>query len=185
MDFIFITITILWLLEFLIFPSMNKTEKDIGIGTKINSFRVILISIIFIITVNAIMYVSGTLLIKITWLKGIALFLYGAGLILRYWSLISLGQNFSREVNAKRDQQLVSSGTYRYVRHPLYLGLFLLTIAVPLYTGNIVMFLVGTIIMFKAISIRIIEEEKVMEDTIGERYTEWKKERYKFIPFLY
>lgn len=180
MNYIFIILTILWISEFLIFPSLKKEER-----TEKKSFSIILFSILFIIIVNAIMYFKNTWIINSFPLKVIALIIYSIGLILRYWSLILLGKNFSRDVEVTGDQELVSSGTYRYIRHPLYLGLFLLTISVPLYVGNILMFFISMLIMFGAISIRIKEEESFMEDVLGERYKVWKEERYNFIPFIY
>lgn len=178
MDILFVFITFLWLAEFLIFPSLKKEERS---GKK--SFSMILGAIILIIIINAIMYFNDFLIIDQSLLKVIALILYLGGLVLRYWSLILLGQNFSRDVEVSDEQELVSRGTYRYMRHPLYLGLFLLTIAVPLYVGNIIVFLFALVIMFIVINIRIKEEERFMEATLGKRYLTWKNERYKFIPF--
>ncbi len=180
MNYIFIFITFLWVLEFFIFPSLKKEEKSDK-----NSFSIILFSILSIIIINAIMYFANLFTIEVFSLKVIALIIYTLGLVLRYWSLILLGKNFSRDVEVTMDQELVSHGTYRYVRHPLYLGLFLLVIAVPLYVGNIIIFFLAIPLMFKSISIRILEEEKFMEETLGDRYISWKNKRYRFLPFIY
>ncbi len=180
MNVTFILITVLWLMEFIIFPSKDKSKES-----KTSSFSIILISILLIVIVNGIMFYFDKLLVDRLSLKIIALFIYASGLILRYYSLILLGKNFTRNVEVSENQELVSTGTYKYLRHPLYLGLFLLVIAIPLYVGNILLFIISIIIMFKAIDIRIKEEEKTMEKIIGERYVEWKMKRYKFIPFIY
>ena len=180
MNVIFIFITFLWIMEFFIFPSLEKEKRSDK-----RSFYIIFISIFSIIVINAIMYFKDILLVHNFYLKVVALIIYITGLILRYWSLILLGKNFSRDVEVEDTQELISHGTYRYIRHPLYLGLFLLTIAVPLYVGNIIVFLLSIIIMFKVINFRIIEEEEFMEDVLGDRYRLWKNKRYKFLPFIY
>lgn len=180
MNILFIIITLLWILEFLIFPSSKKEERS-----KERTFSLILISILFIIITNGIMYFKDIFILYNPYLKIMALILYGLGLILRYWSLILLGKNFSRDVEVSKDQELVSRGTYKYIRHPLYLGLFLLVISVPLYVGNIIVFFLSIVLMFKVIIIRIEEEEKFMEDTLGPRYLDWKEKRYKFLPLIY
>ena len=180
MTYIFVFITFLWLLEFLIFPSLSKDNSSSK-----KSFAIILVSILAIIIVNAIMFFNDLLLVDSDALKVISLILYSSGLILRYWSLILLGKNFSRKVEVEDEQELVSNGTYRYIRHPLYLGLFLLTISVPLFVGNIIMFLVAIVTMFISISIRIKEEETYMEEVLGARYKFWKEKRYRFLPFIY
>lgn len=176
---IFIIITILWIAEFLIFPSLEKEEQS-----REKSFSLILASILFVIIVNAVMVWLDVLLIHSLAFKIIGLILYLTGLVLRYWSLILLGKNFSRDVEVYRDQELISHGTYKFIRHPLYTGLFLLTVSVPLYCGNLMVFLAAVVIMVAAINIRINEEERFMEDVLGDRYVEWKNQRSKMIPFI-
>lgn len=110
--------------------------------------------------------------------------MYSIGIILRYWSSILLGQNFSRDVEVSKNQELISNGPYRYMRHPLYTGLFLLTIAVPLFVGNIAVFLLAILLMYNMLNRRILEEERFMEEVLGARYVRWKNERYKFVPFV-
>ncbi len=124
------------------------------------------------------MYFGDILVIDSLYFKILGLIIYFTGLLLRYWSLILLGQNFSRDVEVSDQQELISHGSYKYFRHPLYLGLFLLTIAVPLYVGNIVVFLLAIVIMLTVIRIRIREEESFMEKVLGDRYRAWKDERY-------
>lgn len=180
MNLIFITITMFWLMEFIIFPSKDKIKE-----VKTNSFFIILMSILLIIIVNGFMFYFDILIVDSLGLKIVTLNIYALGLILRYYSLILLGKNFSRNVEVNKEQELISTGTYKHLRHPLYLGLFLLVISVPLYSGNLIIFLLSSIIMFRVIDMRIKEEEKTMESIIGERYIKWKSKRYKFIPFIY
>ncbi|MGO1370248.1 MAG: methyltransferase family protein [Senegalia sp. (in: firmicutes)] len=179
-DYIFIIISILWLLEFVIYPSRYKKDE-----IKKDTFYMILVTIILVAVMNGIMTYFDIGLFNIKWIRIIALFVYFFGLLLRYWSLFVLGRNFSRFVHAEEDQDLISKGPYRYLRHPLYLGLFLLTISIPLYTENFLVFIFSAFIMFKILKMRMDEEEKMMEKIIGPRYIKWKEKRYKFIPFIY
>lgn len=176
---LFIFITFLWLGEFILFPSLEKEERS-----QQKTFLIILAAILLIIILNAIMLWLDILLVKNTYLQGFALILYAAGLILRYWSLILLGQGFSRNVEVSTDQELISEGPYKYVRHPLYTGLFLLTIAVPLFVGNLAVFLFAIVLMYIVLNRRILEEESFMEEKLGTRYVEWKNERYRFLPIV-
>lgn len=180
MDYIFLIITLLWIGEFILFPSRDKAKES-----KTESFSIILVSILSIVIINGMMLLFDVFITDSLVLKVISLIIYALGLILRYYSLILLGKNFTRNVEVVEDQELVSTGTYRYVRHPLYLGLFLLVISIPLYSGNVSLFVVSVAIIFKSIDIRIKEEEKSMETVIGKRYVEWKEKRYKLIPFIY
>lgn len=166
-------ITVLWLGELLIFPSLDKDIKS-----EQKTYSIIFIAIIAIILLNAIMFFMNILIINRFLFKILGLIIYFMGLVLRYWSLLLLGKNFSRNVEVRMNQTLISRGPYKYIRHPLYIGLFLLTVAVPLYTGNLLIFLVAIFLMHRVLTIRIKEEEDFMEEYLGERYVKWKQDRY-------
>jgi protein-S-isoprenylcysteine O-methyltransferase Ste14 len=68
------------------------------------------------------------------------------------------------------------------MRHPLYVGLYLLLIAVPVYLSNWLMMVVAGGLMFLVLHHRIQLEEAKMEELLGERYLEWKAQRGKFFP---
>lgn len=179
MTIIFIIITLLWIGEFIFFPSLNKEEKS-----QQKSFRVILAAILSIIVVNALMAWQNVLLVESTLLQAVSLIIYASGLVIRYWALIMLGSNFSRNVEVSKEQELISHGPYRYVRHPSYTGLFLLVMAVPLFVGNLLVFGLAVALMYFVLNQRMKEEEGFMEDVMGERYIQWKNERYKLLPFI-
>ncbi|GAB2491556.1 hypothetical protein GCM10008929_14730 [Alkalibacterium psychrotolerans] len=179
MTIVFIIITLLWIGEFIFFPSLNKEEQS-----KQKSFRVILAAILSIIIVNAVMAWQNILLVDSPLLQAVALVIYGSGLVIRFWALIMLGTNFSRNVEVSKDQELISHGPYKYVRHPSYTGLFLLATAVPLFVGNLLVFVLAVALMYVVLNRRMNEEESFMEDVMGDRYVQWKKERYKLLPFI-
>ena len=115
----------------------------------------------------------------------LSLFTYPLGLGLRYISIVYLGNHFTRDVEVSTTQTLISKGPYRILRHPLYLGLFLLTISVPLFFQNWLMTIVSSVGMFLILNQRMNIEEKLMTDVIGEEYISWKNQRYRFIPWIY
>ncbi len=183
-DIIFVVITLLWWAEFRFFPSRKKEDEN----REEKSFQLILAAILTTILLSIIFTLASIGKVDYRWqfhFKIIGLVIYGLGLILRYWSSILLGKYFTRSVSVESDQKLVSNGPYRLIRHPLYLGLLLLTSGVPIYLGNIPAVLFGLIFLLYALSRRIEFEEKLLEKSLGEKYRNWKKERAKLIPFIY
>lgn len=87
-------------------------------------------------------------------------------------------------IQSERKQHVISTGVYSIVRHPLYLGCFLMMLGAPLLLGSIyglIISLIGTI----AVAGRIIGEEKMLTDEL-EGYAAYKqKVPYRLIPFLW
>lgn len=83
-----------------------------------------------------------------------------------------------------RDQHVIRTGVYSFVRHPLYLGCLLMLLGAPLLLGSIyslIIFIIAVIVLV----IRIYGEEKMLTTEL-EGYEEYKKNvRYRLIPFIW
>ena len=174
----------LWVLEFVIF----KNKKRVGRFLENKSFWFLVFAITLVI-VSTIQFSSNNLG-KVSSLdlypifQVVALGFYGVGLSLRYQGSMVLGENFTRHVAVSSSMKLVSTGPYRYLRHPLYLGLFLITISFPIYVGNVFAILVGLPLLVIGFSWRMNVEELALTK-IHPQYAQWLKQRYRFIPFIY
>ena len=90
----------------------------------------------------------------------------------------------SRTIEVQEGQKVVSDGLYGVVRHPMYLATLLMFLPIPLMLGSFF-----GLIPFAAypvmIVIRIINEEKVLENEL-EGYKEYKsKVKYRLIPLVW
>ena len=65
---------------------------------------------------------------------GVVLFV--AGLILRWWAIITLGRFFTVDVTIEKDHELVERGPFRIVRHPSYTGVLLAFVGLGMSLGN-------------------------------------------------
>src|SRR5881227_3092985 len=65
---------------------------------------------------------------------GVVLFV--AGLLLRWWAIITLGRFFTLDVTIEKDHELVERGPFRVVRHPSYTGVLLAFVGWALTLGN-------------------------------------------------
>lgn len=90
----------------------------------------------------------------------------------------------SRTVEVQKNQQVISTGLYGIVRHPMYFSILLLFWAMPLVLGSLPAFIV--MLPFPLLLVkRIRNEEKVLEEGLA-GYKEYEsKVRYRLIPFVW
>ncbi|MGB9911900.1 MAG: methyltransferase family protein [Candidatus Kapaibacteriota bacterium] len=107
------------------------------------------------------------------------------GLVFITLSLIKLKGRYSATLNIKKGHQLVQNGIYRYIRHPIYTGLFLLHLGVTLALANIFVAIVwiGGILIF--LFHRVPKEEALLEYYFKEKYRDYKASTGLFLPKFY
>ncbi len=109
--------------------------------------------------------------------------LTGVGVGLAIWARWNLGRNWSDKVVLKVDHELIRSGPYRYLRHPIYTGVLLAVagtaLAVGEWRGVAALILIGTSYYMKA-----TQEEKILAAKFGEAFAEHKRRTGFFLPGL-
>lgn len=118
----------------------------------------------------------------INWL-GLILML--AGLIIRYWAAKTLGKYYTRTLQTIEEQTIIDRPPYNIVRHPGYLGTFLIEIGAGLAVKNWLVLL--AIIVLGALSrvYRINMEERMLGEQFIDKYRLYSRNTWKLIPFLY
>jgi protein-S-isoprenylcysteine O-methyltransferase Ste14 len=107
------------------------------------------------------------------------------GIWLFYRSHADLGRNWSISLEIREDHQLVRSGVYRHIRHPMYTAIFLTALAQALLLSN---WLAGPscflafLVMF---ALRIGREETMMLNKFGEAYGDYMNRTKRLIPHLW
>ena len=113
-------------------------------------------------------------------------FILISGIILRYWAMKTLGIYFSYTLKTEsHGQRVFDYGVYRYIRHPSYLGIFLIIISFPIIHASLVGFLVVLFFTCPWIIKRISQEEQMMIDAFGGLYEAYKRKTKKIIPFIF
>ena len=100
-----------------------------------------------------------------------------------YWLFSSIGTGISPTSATRKEHQLVTSGPYRWIRHPLYTVGSSLFIAFGMMADNWFIALLG-ILAFIGMAIRTPKEEANLIEKFGDEYREYVKHTGRFFPKL-
>jgi protein-S-isoprenylcysteine O-methyltransferase Ste14 len=118
------------------------------------------------------------------WQTELSILLFAMACLLSWTSAFRLGSQLRVDAALADNHQLIRSGPYRLVRHPIYssmLGVLVGTgvVIAPWYLmlGGLALFLIGT-------EIRMRTEDKLLESRFGEEFRNYKRAVSGFIPFV-
>lgn len=103
------------------------------------------------------------------------------GTVLLFWIHHTLGKQYSAKLEIQEQHQLITSGPYNRIRHPMYTIFILFSLSVSLISANLLLisFAIFLSIPFHWIT-RI--EETLLIDQFGDEYLEYMKATGRFIP---
>jgi protein-S-isoprenylcysteine O-methyltransferase Ste14 len=107
-----------------------------------------------------------------------------AGFALAVWARRVLGANWSGEVRIATGHQLVRTGPYRWVRHPIYTAVMAMYGGVLLVCGELHA-LIAVALILVAYLRKIRMEESALAAAFGEEFAAWRKETWALAPLLY
>jgi protein-S-isoprenylcysteine O-methyltransferase Ste14 len=119
------------------------------------------------------------------WLFALGGVLGWLGLLLRWWSFLTLGRYFTVVLKTSADQPVVQSGPYRFLRHPSYTGLLLAFIGIGLVFQNWAGAAGATGLVLVALVHRIRVEERALVAALGDPYREFAASRARLIPYVW
>jgi protein-S-isoprenylcysteine O-methyltransferase Ste14 len=105
-----------------------------------------------------------------------------AGLVVRIWAVRTLGRWFTTVVRVAADQQVVTDGPYRWVRHPSYLGLLLILAGLGLMLTDWVSLLLAVLVPMATLVWRIRIEEQALRAGLGPAYDAYAEGRRRLFP---
>jgi protein-S-isoprenylcysteine O-methyltransferase Ste14 len=108
----------------------------------------------------------------------------GLGFTLIFWSGIALGRFYSADVTIQKDHRLITTGLYRYIRHPRYLGTLLVAIGLSLLFRSWIG-LAASILFLGVLLFRINDEETLMQAEFGSDWEAYCRRSWRMIPYLY
>jgi protein-S-isoprenylcysteine O-methyltransferase Ste14 len=171
---------IVWMLAF-VKPSKQAAGQKEAASAPASRWGIFLVMVGFALTwayVRPIGFVKSPLSL-------IASMILGPPSVALAWAATRhLGKQWRYKAALSEDHELIQTGPYRWLRHPIYasmLGILLATGAAwtwwPMWVGAVIAFLAGT-------EIRVRSEERLLAGHFGGSFTAYRSRTYAYIPFI-
>ena len=106
------------------------------------------------------------------------------GLIVAIAARRTLARNWSGAVALKEDHELITRGSYKYVRHPIYTGMLLMILGKALSVATLGA-CIGFFIILVGVLLKLRQEEALLTKHFAQGYLSYKKRTRTLIPFIW
>jgi protein-S-isoprenylcysteine O-methyltransferase Ste14 len=127
----------------------------------------------------------GRLIILGGWLTWVGVAIMIFGIVFRQYANSTLGKFFTATIQIKNDHELIQTGPYRYIRHPSYLGILIMTLGLGIALANWISLILCIVLPTIGLMQRIKFEEKELEQHFGNQYQDYRKNTWRVIPYIY
>jgi protein-S-isoprenylcysteine O-methyltransferase Ste14 len=174
-----IAITIAWII-FLVywFASAFGVKEGRGSGRRFPMTGLTALSVFLLLRV----FRGGSLAVHSPVLGAIGAVVFASGIALAIWARVHLGRNWGMPMTQKAEPELVTSGPYRFVRHPIYSGLLAGLLGTALATnlvGLIIVAILGGYFYYSA-----SVEERNLTATFPTAYPAYRTSTKMLVPFV-
>jgi protein-S-isoprenylcysteine O-methyltransferase Ste14 len=161
---------------------LDRTQEGlfILIGVRLIAFLFLLGLVVYLLDPERMSWSSVPLP---AWLRWVGVGLWAATVGLYAWTFHHLGKNITDTVVTRREHTLVTSGPYRWVRHPFYIVVGLFFLANALAAANWFLLLTGGLVLALLVARTRKEEEKLIE-RFGDDYRKYMRQTGRFLPRL-
>jgi len=113
-----------------------------------------------------------------------AVLIAGSSVWLALSAVSELGKQWSLQARLVEGHQLITSGAYRIVRHPIYTSMLGMLVATGLIYSGWIATLIGIVIFIIGTRIRTNSEERLLKGAFGNEFMTWKNQVPGLIPYL-
>jgi protein-S-isoprenylcysteine O-methyltransferase Ste14 len=187
LEFFFNALTYVWLAGEILIAVLTRTRA--GEGKLLDQGTQIILWIVIVASLSTEKWMHDFFPIDMpgsfNWLRPMAFAILLLGLGIRATAVFNLASAFSANVAVRAGQQLQQSGLYSLVRHPSYLGLELIFLALALHSRTWACFAVAFVPPTLAVLYRIHVEETALRAAFGAEYEAYRRRTKRLIPGLY
>lgn len=116
------------------------------------------------------------------WRAGVGILVFAIGLGLAIWARVHIGRNWGTPMSQKDEPELVTSGPYHLVRHPIYTGILLGALGTAVAVSWLWLFavaLAGAYFVYSA-----VVEERYLTEQFPDSYPAYRDSTKMLVPFL-
>jgi protein-S-isoprenylcysteine O-methyltransferase Ste14 len=117
------------------------------------------------------------------WIAQVGATLTAAGIAFAIWARVHIGRNWSGQVMIKQDHELIRTGPYSRIRHPIYTGLLLALLGTAFAMGQYRAIL-GFVLIAVGFIYKAKREEQLLTEHFGPAFDEHKRHTGFFLPRL-
>ena len=175
-----------WLVVWLLWAMGGKrTQQREGVSSRL-SYMVLTIVAFFLMFSSDVPrdWLRIRLFAASPWTEWLGIAITAAGLAFAVWARAYLGRNWSGAVTVKVGHELIRSGPYRWVRHPIYSGMILAMVGTALDRQQ-VRGVIAVALLYAGFKIKSRIEEQTMVATFGPEYAEYMNGTGAIVPRLW
>jgi protein-S-isoprenylcysteine O-methyltransferase Ste14 len=113
-----------------------------------------------------------------------AMLLAPAGPILAWWSVEHLGRQWRMHAGLWHDHRLITTGPYRFVRHPIYASILAVALATGLLRASWPAILLSVALFAAGTEIRVRVEDRLLASRFGKEFEVYRRSTRAYLPFI-
>jgi protein-S-isoprenylcysteine O-methyltransferase Ste14 len=118
------------------------------------------------------------------WRTALSIWFLALAAVLSWSSARTLGRQWRFDAGLNRDHELVTSGAYRFVRHPIYASMLCLLLGTGFMVAPMLLLLISTSIFIAGTQIRVRIEDNLLAARFGDRFRDYQQSVGAYVPFL-
>ena len=118
------------------------------------------------------------------WRVALSILFFIIGSLFSWTSVRTLGRQWRIDAGLNADHQLVQSGPYRLVRHPIYTSMLCLLLGMGFLVSPMWMLGVALLVLIIGTQIRVRIEERLLAGRFGEEFSAYRRRVPAYVPFL-
>ena len=118
------------------------------------------------------------------WRVALSVVSLALGALLTWTSALTLGRQWRFDAGLNADHQLVQSGAYRIVRHPIYTSMLCMLIGTGLLLARSPLLMVAILFFIAGTEIRVRIEDRLLADRFGTAFVDYRRRVHAYVPFL-